>query len=122
MVPPITGPKLVCDMGTCGCCTVLLDDKPVYGCLTLAIDAVGREDHDRGGHRHAGEFESGPGGVWREGRDDVRILHGWIRDFDHRIAEGKSESRPRRKSAKGAKEISAGAGHIPGSSRPPWRR
>ncbi len=43
MVPPITGPKLVCDMGTCGCCTVLLDDKPVYGCLTLAIDAVGRK-------------------------------------------------------------------------------
>jgi xanthine dehydrogenase YagT iron-sulfur-binding subunit len=41
--PPITGPKLVCDMGTCGCCTVLLDDKPVYGCLTLAMDAVGRK-------------------------------------------------------------------------------
>lgn len=43
MVPPVTGPKLVCDMGTCGCCTVLLDDKPVYGCLVLAIDAVGRK-------------------------------------------------------------------------------
>ncbi|MGA3067703.1 MAG: (2Fe-2S)-binding protein [Tepidisphaeraceae bacterium] len=41
--PPLTGPKLVCDMGTCGCCTVLLDDKPVYGCLVLAIDAVGRK-------------------------------------------------------------------------------
>ena len=43
MDPPITGPKLVCDMGTCGACTVLLDDKPVYGCLTLAIDVVGRK-------------------------------------------------------------------------------
>ena len=41
--PKVTGPKLVCDMGTCGACTVLLDDKPVYGCLTLAIDAVGRK-------------------------------------------------------------------------------
>jgi aerobic-type carbon monoxide dehydrogenase small subunit (CoxS/CutS family) len=41
--PPLTGPKLVCDMGTCGGCTVLLDDKPVYGCLTLAIRAVGRK-------------------------------------------------------------------------------
>jgi xanthine dehydrogenase YagT iron-sulfur-binding subunit len=41
--PKVTGPKLVCDMGTCGGCTVLLDDKPVYGCLTLAIDAVGRK-------------------------------------------------------------------------------
>ena len=28
MDPPVTGPKLVCDMATCGGCTVLLDDKP----------------------------------------------------------------------------------------------
>jgi xanthine dehydrogenase YagT iron-sulfur-binding subunit len=40
--PPITGPKLVCDMGTCGACTVLLDGKPVYSCLVLAVDAVGK--------------------------------------------------------------------------------
>ena len=40
--PPLTGAKLVCDMGTCGACTVLLDDKPVYACLVLAVDAVGR--------------------------------------------------------------------------------
>src|SRR5579872_7517053 len=30
MEPPLTGPKLVCDMATCGACTVLLNDKPVY--------------------------------------------------------------------------------------------
>jgi xanthine dehydrogenase YagT iron-sulfur-binding subunit len=41
--PPITGPKLVCDMGTCGACTVLVDDKPVYSCLVLALDAVGKK-------------------------------------------------------------------------------
>jgi xanthine dehydrogenase YagT iron-sulfur-binding subunit len=41
--PPITGPKLVCDAGTCGACTVLLDGKPVYSCLVLAIDATGKE-------------------------------------------------------------------------------
>lgn len=41
--PPLTGPKLVCDMGTCGACTVLLDGKPVYSCLVLAIDAMGKE-------------------------------------------------------------------------------
>jgi len=41
--PAVTGPKLVCDMGTCGACTVMLDGRPVYGCLTLAVDAVGRK-------------------------------------------------------------------------------
>jgi len=41
--PPITGPKLVCDMGTCGACTVVMDGKNVYSCLVLAVDAVGRK-------------------------------------------------------------------------------
>jgi xanthine dehydrogenase YagT iron-sulfur-binding subunit len=41
--PAVTGPKLVCDMGTCGACTVLLDGRAVYGCLLLAIEAVGKQ-------------------------------------------------------------------------------
>jgi xanthine dehydrogenase YagT iron-sulfur-binding subunit len=41
--PPITGPKLVCDAGTCGACTVLVDGKSAYGCSLLAIDMVGRK-------------------------------------------------------------------------------
>ncbi len=38
----VTGCKRVCDRGTCGACTVLLDGKPVYSCTTLALEAQGR--------------------------------------------------------------------------------
>src|ERR1700752_3156718 len=41
--PAVTGPKLVCDMGTCGACTILMDGKNVYSCLVLAVDAVGKK-------------------------------------------------------------------------------
>jgi xanthine dehydrogenase YagT iron-sulfur-binding subunit len=39
----LTGAKRVCDRGTCGACTVLMDDKLVYACMVLAIDAQGRK-------------------------------------------------------------------------------
>lgn len=41
--PPLTGSKLVCDAGSCGACTVFLQGKPVYACMLLAADCVGRE-------------------------------------------------------------------------------
>lgn len=39
----ITGPKLICDRGSCGGCTVYLDGKTVYACMTLAVEAQGKE-------------------------------------------------------------------------------
>jgi xanthine dehydrogenase YagT iron-sulfur-binding subunit len=39
----MTGAKKVCDRGTCGACTVIIDGKPAYACSVLAIDAQGRE-------------------------------------------------------------------------------
>jgi xanthine dehydrogenase YagT iron-sulfur-binding subunit len=38
----VTGCKRVCDRGTCGACTVLLDNKVVYSCTTLALEAQGK--------------------------------------------------------------------------------
>ena len=37
----LTGAKKICDRGECGGCTVLLDGKPVYACMYLAIRAEG---------------------------------------------------------------------------------
>ena len=37
----VTGAKRVCDRGTCGACTVLMDGKVVYACSVLAIAAQG---------------------------------------------------------------------------------
>jgi xanthine dehydrogenase YagT iron-sulfur-binding subunit len=39
---PLTGAKRVCDRGTCGACTVIINGKSVYACSTLAIDAQGK--------------------------------------------------------------------------------
>jgi len=37
----LTGTKRGCDTGECGCCSVLLDGKPVLSCIMLALDAEG---------------------------------------------------------------------------------
>ncbi len=39
----LTGTKVVCDRGSCSACTVWIDKVPALACMTLAIDAVGRE-------------------------------------------------------------------------------
>ena len=39
----ITGAKRICDKAECGACTVLLDDKAVYACSILAIEAQGKK-------------------------------------------------------------------------------
>ena len=38
-----TGTHVGCEHGVCGCCTVMLDGTAVRSCLTLAVQAEGRE-------------------------------------------------------------------------------
>ena len=37
-----TGTKYACGAGDCGSCTVLIDGKPYFSCLTLAVTAKGK--------------------------------------------------------------------------------
>src|SRR5574342_34494 len=39
----VTGCKEVCDRGECGACTVLMNGKTVLACMTLALDAAGKD-------------------------------------------------------------------------------
>ena len=39
----LNGAKFGCGLGQCGACTVLLDDQPVFSCLTPLLAASGRQ-------------------------------------------------------------------------------
>ena len=39
----LTATKVGCERGECGSCTVLIDGKPRYACMTLAVEAEGVE-------------------------------------------------------------------------------
>ncbi|MDD4766330.1 MAG: (2Fe-2S)-binding protein [Desulfotomaculaceae bacterium] len=39
----LIGTKRGCELGDCGCCTVMLDGKAVNACIVLALDCDGRE-------------------------------------------------------------------------------
>lgn len=37
----LIGPKMFCDRGACGSCTVIMDGRPILSCMTLAIECDG---------------------------------------------------------------------------------
>ncbi len=51
-----TGTHSGCEHGVCGACTVLLDGHPVRACLTLAVQAQGRQVRTVEGLAQGGEL------------------------------------------------------------------
>ena len=39
----LTGTKVSCSEGACGCCTVLMDGKAILSCMTLTVECDGKE-------------------------------------------------------------------------------
>ena len=39
----LTGTKMSCGQGACGCCAVLMDGKAVASCITLTAECGGKE-------------------------------------------------------------------------------
>jgi aerobic-type carbon monoxide dehydrogenase small subunit (CoxS/CutS family) len=53
----LTGTKKVCDMGNCGACTVLVENRAMYACLLLAVDCEGLQITTIEGLIRAGELD-----------------------------------------------------------------
>ena len=54
----LTGTHLGCEHGVCGACTVLVNDRPVLSCLTLAASAHGRRVETVESLMHAGRLSA----------------------------------------------------------------
>ena len=52
----LTGSHLGCEHGVCGACQVMVDGRPVRGCLTLAVQAEGRQVETIEGLSDSGEL------------------------------------------------------------------
>jgi len=54
----LTGAKKICDRGSCGGCTVLVNGKPMNACMLLAVECVGDSIETIEGLAPEGEFSA----------------------------------------------------------------
>ena len=112
----ITGQKRVCDRGSCGACTMLVDGRTVYACSMLAIEAAGQGHPHRRGSRPGHGASSGAAGAVRDRRHDVRLLHAGIRRLDGGAA-GEAPQPDRRAGAPRAGRQHLPLRHLPARAR-----
>ncbi len=87
----LTGAKRVCDRGSCGACTVMIDKRTAYACSVLAVDAEGADIRTIEGLTQGTVLHPVQQAHLREGRHDVRLLHAGLRDVDGGAAREDAE-------------------------------
>ena len=86
----LTGTKPGCERGECGACSVLVDGVPRYSCLTLALEAEGREVTTVEGLMNGEEL----GPVQRAFVEEEAFLCGYCTPGQVGAAEGLLRSNP----------------------------
>ncbi len=105
----LTGTKRGCDMGTCGCCAVLLDGRPRLSCLTLALDCVEKQVTTIEGLRPGAGARFGAAILRRDRRLAVRVLHARASSSPPARSSMRTPSPTKRRSARRSPATSAGA-------------
>ena len=82
----ITGMKRVCDRGSCGACTVIIDGRTFYSCSLLAIEAQGQNIRTVEGLSHRRALHPVQQAFCDNDALDVRLLHARVRHGHGRAA------------------------------------
>ena len=115
----LTGTHLGCEHGVCGACTILFDGISARSCLMLAVQADGHELVTVEGLAPSRrQAQSAAGGVPRQSRPAMRLLHAGHADHADRIPARQSRIRPNRRCGSRSPAISAAVPATRASSPP----
>ena len=113
----LTGNKRVCDRGTCGACTMLVDGRPVYACSTLAIDVQGKQIRNVDGLANGQTLHPVQQAFCDKDALDVRLLHARASSWPASACSRSIPTRRPSRSRKGSTATSAAAARSRASSK-----